>query len=98
MFPNGQSRLSSRDLVDLVMTQITEDVRKVYEPNWTRRGMWDASYSETRTPEVPSMILELLSHQNFGDMKYGLDPRFQFLVSRAVYKSILADTRAAGCV
>jgi hypothetical protein len=89
MFPNGQSRLSSRDLVDLVMTQITEDVRKVYEPNWTRRGMWDASYSETRTPEVPSMILELLSHQNFGDMKYGLDPRFQFLVSRAVYKSIL---------
>lgn len=88
-FPNGQSRLASRDMVDLIMTQITGDIRKVYEPNWTRRGMWNSSYSESRIPEVPSMLLELLSHQNFGDMKYGLDPRFQFLVSRAIYKGML---------
>ena len=51
--------------------------------------MWNSSYSESRIPEVPSMLLELLSHQNFGDMKYGLDPRFQFLVSRAIYKGML---------
>jgi len=35
------------------------------------------------------MILELLSHQNFTDMRYGLDPNFRFVVSRAVYKAIL---------
>ncbi len=35
------------------------------------------------------MLLELLSHQNFADMRYGSDPRFKFLVSRAVYKGIL---------
>lgn len=35
------------------------------------------------------MLLELLSHQNFADMRYGSDPRFKFLVSRAVYKAIL---------
>ena len=35
------------------------------------------------------MILELLSHQNFNDMKLGLDPSFRFSVSRAVYKGIL---------
>ena len=35
------------------------------------------------------MLLELLSHQNFADMRYGLDPRFRFTVSRAIYKGML---------
>ena len=35
------------------------------------------------------MLLELLSHQNFADMRYGNDPRFKFLVSRAIYKGVL---------
>ena len=35
------------------------------------------------------MLLELLSHQNFADMRYGSDPRFRFSVARAVYKGIL---------
>lgn len=86
---NGSSRLASRDLTDLVLTNITRDVRAQYEPNWTRRGMWDQSYFEARVPEVPAMLLELLSHQNFADMKYGLDPAFRFSVSRAIYKAML---------
>ena len=71
------------------MTNITDDVRAQFEPNWTRRGMWDKSYFEARVPEVPAMLLELLSHQNFADMKYGLDPEFRFTVSRAIYKGML---------
>ena len=86
---NGSSRLASRDLTNLVVTQIVEDVRKGYEPDWTRRGMWDQKYYEARVPEVPCMLLELLSHQNFADMKYGLDPTFRFTVSRAIYKGML---------
>lgn len=86
---NGSSRLASRDLTDLVMTQITEDVRAGFEPNWTRRGMWDKSYHEARSPQVPAMLLELLSHQNLADMSYGLDPAFRFTVSRAIYKAML---------
>ena len=35
------------------------------------------------------MLLELLSHQNFADMKYGLDPTFRFTVSRSIYKGML---------
>ncbi len=35
------------------------------------------------------MLLELLSHQNLADQRYGFDPRFRFHVSRAVYKGIL---------
>ena len=86
---NGSDRLASRDYTDLVMTNIVNDVRSTFEPDWARRGMWDKQYAEARTPEVPAMLLELLSHQNFADMSYGLDPAFRFVVSRAVYKGIL---------
>jgi hypothetical protein len=86
---NGSTTLASRDFTNLVMTNIVNDVRRQFEPKWTRRGMWDKSYYEARVPAVPAMLLELLSHQNFADMKYGLDPTFRFVVSRAVYKGML---------
>ena len=88
-YANGTDRSASRDYTDLVLTNIVNDVRRTYEPDWTRRGMWDQSYFEARVPEVPAMLLELLSHQNFADMKYGLDPEFRFTVSRAIYKGML---------
>lgn len=88
-FENGKTRWTSRDLVDMVMDEIVTDIRREYEPNWTRRYILNKSYSEANVPNVPTMLLELLSHQNFADMKYGLDPRFRFTVSRSVYKGIL---------
>ncbi|MCC8198672.1 MAG: xanthan lyase [Tannerellaceae bacterium] len=89
VFENGKSRLASRDLTDLIMEEIVQDIREKYEPDWTRRPIWNRSYSEARTPEVPTMLLELLSHQNLADMRYGLDPRFRFTVSRSIYKGML---------
>lgn len=86
--PNGQSRFTSRDLTDMVQSQVVDDIRKSYTDEWTRRWIWDRSYNESRTSCVPTMLLELLSHQNFDDMKYGLDPRFKFVVSRAIYKAM----------
>jgi len=88
-FEGGASRYLSRDLTDLVMSQIVGDIRATYEPAWRRRGLWNRSYYEARVPAAPTMLLELLSHQNFADMRYGSDPRFKFLVSRAIYKAIL---------
>jgi hypothetical protein len=88
-YQNGTSRIASRELTNLVMSNVVNDVRRLFEPRWTRRDMRDKSYFEAREPEVPTMLLELLSHQNFADMKYGLDPAFRFTVSRAVYKGIL---------
>ena len=88
-YENGTPREMSRNLTNFVVSEIVKDVRADFEPNWTRRGMWDKSYYEARVPEVPAMLLELLSHQNFADMKYGLDPSFRFTVSRAIYKGIL---------
>ena len=88
-FPNGESRLTSRLLADWVQSQVVEDIRASFDPAWSRRDIRDRSYSECRLPQVPSMILELLSHQNFADMRYGLDPGFRFSVARSVYKGIL---------
>ncbi|MDR2853693.1 MAG: fibronectin type III domain-containing protein [Prevotellaceae bacterium] len=89
VYQNGTSRWAARDLADIVQTQIVADIRQTYAPKWTMRNLWNKSYSESREPEVPALLLELLAHQNFADMRYGLDPRFQFTVSRAIYKGIL---------
>lgn len=88
-FANKSSRYASRDLNDLIQSAIVDDIRALYEPKWSRRGMWNKSYYEAREPNVPTMLLELLSHQNFADMRYGLDPRFHFTVSRSIYKGML---------
>lgn len=88
-FANQKPRILSRDLAAIISDQIVNDIRRNYEPNWTRRAIWNRSYSEARIPEVPAVLLELLSHQNLADMRYGLDPRFRFTVSRSIYKAIL---------
>ena len=88
-YPNGEDRSLGRDYADIVQTQIVEDIRALFEPQWSRRQLWDRSYAESRMPEVPGMLLELLSHQNLADMRYGLDPNFRFTVSRAIYKGML---------
>ena len=81
--------MASRDLSDIIQTQVVNDIRKQYNPEWTRRGLWDRPYSEAKKPNVPVMLLELLSHQNLADQRFVLDPRFRWSVSRAVYKGIL---------
>lgn len=88
-FKNGGDRMACRVLCDFIQTQIVEDLRADYDSLWSRRQVWDRSYSESRTTDVPGMLLELLSHQNFADMKFGLDPRYRFDVCRAIYKGML---------
>lgn len=87
-YADGTARINSRMLTDMLMRQITGDIRQTIEPDWKRRSMWDKSYVEARVPEVPTSLIELLSHQNFGDMQYGLDPNFRFTVGRAIYKAM----------
>ncbi len=89
IFPDGQSKLTSRDLTDIIQTQLVDDIRRLYNPIWNRRAMWDRGYSEAFRQIVPAMLLELLSHQNIADMRFGLDPRFRFSASRAIYKGML---------
>lgn len=88
-FPDGRSKGANRELSDVVQSQIVEDIRHTLNTDWTRRGLWNKGYSEAKIANTPTLLLELLSHQNLADMQYGLDPRFRFLVSRAIYKGIL---------
>lgn len=82
------SRSVSRDFAARMLQQADSDIRRTIG-KWNVRALWDRNYSETRLPEVPSIIFEMLSHQNFPDMRLGEDPNFKFLLARTIYKTIL---------
>ena len=87
-FRSGASRTVSKDLATSLLNTITSDLRNTYG-QWTPRTVYDRNYSESRNPDMPSVILETLSHQNFPDMRYGEDPNFRFTLARSTYKTIL---------
>ena len=64
----GISRMASRDFADALLSNEVLDLKYKYK-DWNRRELFDRNYSETRLPEVPSAILETMSHQNFPDMR-----------------------------
>ncbi len=88
-FNSGMPRETSLDFTRMIQDNICRDITKAMGEEWSRRELWDRNYSGTRNPEIPSSILEMFSHQNFADMKYGHDPHFKFVMARAIYKSIL---------
>ena len=88
-YPSGGDRICNRDFADFIQTQIVEDIRQTMMPTWQKRHLMHQSMSETRNPKVPSTIIELLSHHNYYDMTFGLDPKFKFIASRAIYKGML---------
>lgn len=85
----GHSRYMSRDLATLLLNNLQDDLRTQLGIEWQVRGIIDRNYSESRIPRVPSVIFESLSHQNFADLKCGMNPNFKFVVARSVYKSLL---------
>ncbi len=88
-YSDGTPRRTARELADIIQTTMVEDIRAIYRDNWQRRGLWDRSYMEARTPDVPTALIEMFSHQNANDMECGLDPKFRFIVARAIYKGVL---------
>ena len=87
-FNTGMSRMASRDFADALLSNAARDIIYKYG-KWNKRELFDRNYSETRIPEVPSAIIETMSHQNFPDMMYGQDPNFRFTLARSLYKTIL---------
>lgn len=82
----GLDRYVSRDLSSLLLNNLSVDLKKY---NWRVRQLWNRDYGEARVPMSPACILEMLSHQNFADMKLGYNPQFKFDFCRSVYKSIV---------
>lgn len=88
-FHHGGERRINRDLADYVQTQVVSDMQRTICPEWTRRELKNGGYAEATMPRVPTVLLEMLSHQNGGDMRYGLDPKAKFIIARAAYKGML---------
>lgn len=84
---SGITRQASKRFAQQLLDNVTKDITATYG-RWTKRYLWDRNYSETRLPEVPSAILETMSHQNFDDMVMGQDPMFRFTMARSIYKTI----------
>lgn len=89
MLGDGHTRDVSRDLTDMVISGLYRDLSPAVGRQWIHRGIWDKNYCESREPQVLSMLLELLSHQNYRDVCLALNPNFRFTASRSIYKSIL---------
>lgn len=97
---SGLSRTVSKTFAESLLNNADRDIRQNYQ-TWNKRSLYDKSYSESRRPEVPSAILETLSHQNFTDMRLGLDPNFRFTFARSIYKTILryvSNLHGTSCV
>ncbi len=88
MLASGKSRDMSKELAVDLLNNTTRDLQNRFG-QWTLRRLYDRNYSESRLPIVPSAIIETLSHQNFGDMRYGHDPNFRFWMARSIYKTLL---------
>lgn len=85
---SGASRDLSKVFADNLQKNIKTDLTNKFG-NWRSRGLWDKNYGETRIPEMPSAIIEVLSHENPADMEKGHDPEFKFTLARSMYKTIL---------
>ncbi len=82
----GTSRYMARDLADLFLANLYKDLRSYRFPV---RRLFNRNYGETREVKIPGALLEMLSHQNFADMRLGFDPAFKFDFCRSVYKTIV---------
>ena len=58
---SGISRLTSKEFANRLLNGFDRDLPAIAN-RWARRHLWDRNYSETRNPEVPSAIIETLSH------------------------------------
>lgn len=90
-YPSGMSRKAVAPLTTMMLDEITRELTHHFG-RWTTRGVWDRNYGETRVPRIPSTIIEMFSHQNFYDMKFGHDPNMKFHMARALYKTVLRYT------
>ena len=91
LLADGTSRQQSKDFARQLIAGLKNDLTGLYG-RWNTRELYDRNYSETRLPEMPSAIIETLSHQSFPDMAMGQDPNVKFSIARSLYKTILRFT------
>lgn len=91
VYRSGLKREASVEYARNLLGHVAGDLSKTFNVAWPKREVRVKNYSETRSPQVPAVILELLSHQNFRDMCYAHDPNFKFAAARAIYKGLVRE-------
>jgi len=100
MLSSGIPRSVSYELAYRLLNNINNDMTREFG-NWGKRYLWDRNYSETRLPEIPSAIIETLSHQSFPDMVIAQHPLGKFAIARSIYKTIvryISEMHGSKCV
>lgn len=88
--PNYRRAPGTLELQDAVHTQVIQDIRAGWDPNWIDRGKKQANLGELRLlSTMPGVLLEAAFHDNPQDAAALRDPRFALLVARAIYKGIV---------
>ncbi len=88
--PNYRRTPGSLELQDAVHTQVIQDIRTGWDPNWIDRGKKQANLGELRLlSTMPGVLMEVAFHDNPQDAAALKDPRFAMLVARAIYKGIV---------
>ncbi len=88
--PNYRRTPGSLELQDAIHTQVIQDIRAGWDPNWVDRGKKQANLGELRLlSTMPGVLLEAAFHDNPQDAAALRDPRFAMLVARAIYKGIV---------
>ena len=89
--PNGEDRWQCRELANYVQTQVVNDIRADFDSKWSRRMLWNRSYSEARTTTVPGMLLEILSHLNKAEIP------LLFLKGKSLFSlSMMMESKESG--
>lgn len=97
-YHNSLTRKKVRNLHNYVLGSIERDIKDNLVADWRIHELKNAKYAETKFLETPTLLLEFMSHQDFNDMRWGLDPRFRLLMSRAIYKGVLRYLTGNDCV
>lgn len=88
--PNYRRTPGSLELQDAIHTQVIQDLRAAWDPNWIDRGKKQANLGELRLlSTMPGVLLEAAFHDNPDDAAALKDPRFARIVARAIYKGIV---------
>lgn len=89
---SGGATAGSSALSQAVHTQIINDVRSGWYPNWIDRGQLQANFGELRLlSTMPGILVELAFHDNPGSIDHISlhDPEFRYLVARAYARGVL---------
>lgn len=89
---NYQATKGSLELGGWLQKTIVADIRSDFDPNWKDRGLYSAYFGEVNpnhNPKMPAALVEAAFHSTKADADFLREPRFRYLLARAMTKAII---------